>query len=297
MYKINKQNRIIVVMLVVLLAIFAMLTPIQTFCANTNTYQIAEDLNGTIVEELNQIDFSALNQVVEEFQTKKTNIFSLENVKNKVYSILSGENAISYENIFASLLSNLIELILKYLPLLSVIIAIGVVGNLLNGVKSKFNEKSTSNLINLVCFLSVVTLIIGIITNLSNSTGQSINNMVNQMNALFPVLLTLMVGIGANASAGAFQPIVAIMSTYIADAFNYFIMPLFMFSFVFSILNNFSDNIKLEKFSSFISSLFKWSVGLIFTLFFAVFTIQGITAGSFDSVSIRTTKFAIKTYI
>ena len=36
--------------------------------------------------------------------------------------------------------------------MLSLIIAIGVVSNLLNGIKSKFNEKSTGNLINLVWF-------------------------------------------------------------------------------------------------------------------------------------------------
>jgi stage III sporulation protein AE len=38
-------------------------------------------------------------------------------------------------------------------------------------------------------------------------------------------------------------------------------------------------------------------VGLIFTLFFAVFSIQGIAAGSFDSIGIRTTKYTIKSYI
>ena len=70
-----------------------------------------------------------------------------------------------------------------------------------------------------------------------------------------------------------------------------------MLSFVFAIISNLSNNIKLDKFSTFISSLFKWSVGLTFTLFFAVFTIQGISAGSFDSIGIRTTKFTVKSYV
>jgi len=181
--------------------------------------------------------------------------------------------------------------------MLSLIITIGVISNLLNGIKSKFSEKSTSNLINLVCFLSVVILVIGIISSLATNTGKSVQSMVDQMNIVFPILLTLMIGIGANASAGVFQPIVAIISTYVADFFHYFIVPLFMVSFVFSIISNLSDNIKLDKFNSFVSSLFKWSVGLVFTLFFAIFSIQGISAGSFDSVSIRTTKYTIKSYI
>lgn len=268
-----------------------------TFCAENTTVEISEDLNNSIIDELNEIDFSALNGVVEEFQNNSTNIFSIDNIKSKVYSIISGENAVSYSSFFASVFSIFVDLILKYLPMLSLIVAIGVISNLLNGIKSKFNEKSTSGLIHFVCFLAVVVLTIGMISSISKTSVSSVNSMVSQMNAIFPILLTLMIGIGATASAGVFQPIVAIISTYVADFFTYLILPLFMVSFVFGIINNLSDNIKLDKFNSFISSLFKWCVGLIFTLFFAVFTIQGISAGTFDSLSIRTTKYTIKSYI
>ena len=66
---------------------------------------------------------------------------------------------------------------------------------------------------------------------------------------------------------------------------------------IFGIISNLSDSIKLDKFNSFINGLFKWCVGLVFTLFFAMFAIQGISAGKFDSLSIRTTKYTIKSYI
>ena len=293
----NNKNIVLVLLLCVLIALFSVFSPMHTYCKITNSKQIEQELNSNVITELDKIDFTELNKVVDEFNEKKSNIFAIENIKNKVYSIISGENALKYENVIASIFSNLVELVLKYLPLLSIIIAIGVISNLLNGVKSKFNEKSTGDLISLVCFLAVAVIIIGIISNLAENTGKSIGSMVTQMNIIFPILLSLMVGLGSTASVGVFQPIVAIMSTYVADFFNFFIVPLFMFSFVFSIISNISSNIKLDKFSSFISSLFKWSVGLVFTLFFAVFSIQGISAGSFDSISIRTTKYTIKSYV
>lgn len=292
-----KDNKITIIAMVILISLLSILSPMQTFCADTDIVEISEDLNNTIIDELDEIDFSGLNEVIVEFQNNNLNIFSIDNIKSKIYSIISGENAISYSSFFASIFSIFLDLVLKYLPMLSLIIAIGVISNLLSGIKSKFNEKSTSSLIHLVCFLAVVILMISMITNLSSVSSNSINNMVGQMNALFPILLTLMVGIGANASVSVFQPIVAIISTYVADFFTYLILPLFMVSFVFNIITNLSDNIKLDKFSSFISSLFKWCVGLVFTLFFAVFAIQGISAGTFDSLSIRTTKYTIKSYI
>ena len=291
------SNKMTIICMILLISLFSIFSPMATFCAENTTVEISEDLSNSIIDELNEIDFSALNGVVEEFQNNSTNIFSIDNIKSKVYSIISGENAVSYSSFFASVFSIFVDLIVKYLPMLSLIVAIGVISNLLNGIKSKFNEKSTSGLIHFVCFLAVVVLTIGMISSISKTSVSSVNSMVSQMNAIFPILLTLMIGIGATASAGVFQPIVAIISTYVADFFTYLILPLFMVSFVFGIINNLSDNIKLDKFNSFISSLFKWCVGLIFTLFFAVFTIQGISAGTFDSLSIRTTKYTIKSYI
>lgn len=292
-----RSNKITIICMILLISLFSIFTPMATFCVDNATVEISEDLNNSIIDELNEIDFSDLNGVIEEFQNNSTNIFSIDNIKSKIYSIISGENAVSYSSFFASLFSIFVELIVKYLPMLSLIVAIGVISNLLNGIKSKFNEKSTSGLIHLVCFLAVVVLTIGMISSISEMSVSSIKAMVSQMNAIFPILLTLMIGIGATASAGVFQPIVAIISTYVADFFTYLILPLFTMSFVFGIINNLSDNIKLDKFNSFISSLFKWCVGLVFTLFFAVFTIQGISAGTFDSLSVRTTKYTIKSYI
>ena len=293
----SKSNIVTIICMVILIFLLSVITPMSTFCVNETTVEISDDLNNSIIEELSEIDFSGLNSIIEEMNENNTNIFSIDNIKSKVYSIISGENAISYSSFFASLFSIFLDLILKYLPMLSLIIALGVISNLLNGIKGKFNEKSTSNLIHLVCFMTVVILTIGMITSLSDVSLNAINSMVTQMNTLFPILLTLMVGIGAAASASVFQPIVAIISTYVADFFTYLVLPLFIFSFVFGIINNISDNIKLDKFNSFISSLFKWCVGIVFTLFFAIFTIQGISAGSFDSLSIRTTKYTIRSYI
>ena len=41
----------------------------------------------------------------------------------------------------------------------------------------------------------------------------------------------------------------------------------------------------------------KYKAELVFTLFFAIFSLQGIVVGTFDSVSVRTAKYTIKSYI
>ena len=139
-----RSNKITIICMILLISLFSIFTPMATFCVDNATVEISEDLNNSIIDELNEIDFSDLNGVIEEFQNNSTNIFSIDNIKSKIYSIISGENAVSYSSFFASVFSIFVELIVKYLPMLSLIVAIGVISNLLNGIKSKFNEKSTS---------------------------------------------------------------------------------------------------------------------------------------------------------
>jgi stage III sporulation protein AE len=72
---------------------------------------------------------------------------------------------------------------------------------------------------------------------------------------------------------------------------------MFIILFIFSIISHLTETVKLDKLKGFFSSCFKWSVGIVFTLFAGFLSIQGISAGRFDSISIKATKFAIKSYI
>ena len=70
-----------------------------------------------------------------------------------------------------------------------------------------------------------------------------------------------------------------------------------MVSFVFSILGNLVESVKLSKFNDLLNTILKWLIGIIFGVFTFVLTIQGIVAGSYDGMSINATKFALKSYI
>ena len=99
------SNKITIICMILLISLFSIFTPMATFCVESSTVEISEDLNNSIIEELNEIDFSGLNGIVEEFQNSSTNIFSIENIKSKIYSIISGENAVSYSSFFSSIFS------------------------------------------------------------------------------------------------------------------------------------------------------------------------------------------------
>ena len=135
------------------------------------------------------------------------------------------------------------------------------------------------------------------VTRLITSTSNTIQLIKTQMEVVFPILLTLMTAIGETASVAVYQPAVAFLSSFIMQIFASVLMPLFIFMIVFTIVSNISTNVKLEKFTKFFGSAFKWITGTVFTIFMAFLAIQGITASTYDGVSIRTAKYAIRSYV
>jgi stage III sporulation protein AE len=258
---------------------------------------MSEDLGANVNDLLDDIDFAPIEKVVSEFDSQQVKMFSLGNVKDKIQSIINGEQAVDYNTIIEVVLQVLAQIIIQYVPMFALIVGIGIIASLLGQIKSKFNEKSTSDIVHFVCFCLIVIIMATSIKRLITSTTSTIGSMENIINIVFPIILTLMTGIGAVSSVGVFRPVLALMSNLISTVIFKAVVPIFVFSFVLNIIGHLSNNIKLDKFNSFLSSLFKWSVGIVFTLFTGFLSLQGITAGRYDSVSIKATKFAVKSYI
>lgn len=286
------------ILLIIILSFFAIIVqPTYTYCATSSITEISEDLGESVDDLLNDIDFTPIEEVISEFDSNQVKMFSISNIKEKVQSIINGEQAVDYSTMIEVILQVIMQLIVQYVPMFALIIGIGIIASLLGQIKSKFAEKSTADIVHFVCFCLIVVVMATSIKRLISSTTDTLSNMESIINVIFPIILTLMVGIGSVSSVGVFQPILAVMSNIISTVIFKAVIPIFIFSFVLNIIGHLSNNIKLDKFASFLNSLFKWIIGITFTIFFAVISIQGISAGAFDSVSLRTAKFTISSYV
>ncbi len=286
------------ILLVVIISFFAIIIqPTYTYCASASVVQMSKDLEQDVNDMLDDIDFTPLEEVVSNFDSNQAKMFSLGNIKAKIKDVINGEQAVDYTTVMEVVLQVLMKLIIQYVPMFALIIGIGVIASLLGQIKSKFAEKSTSDIVHFVCFCLIVVVMATSIKKLITNTTDTLNNMKDITNQLFPIMLTLMAGIGSVSSVGVFKPILAVMSNIISTVIFKAVIPIFIFSFVLNIIGHLSNSIKLDKFSSFLNSLFKWIIGITFTIFFAVISIQGISAGAFDSISLRTAKFTISSYV
>ncbi len=255
-----------------------------------------EEIYQEVDKELENLEVDSLDEILSKFNSHQREIFGSNSFLDKIKKLIVGDFDNS-KSVWVNLISIFLDNLVGLIPLISLIIAISLLGNMLQSLKPTSNGKSISNLISFVTFGFIVILVLSIVTKMVTLTTNTIFTLKDQMDALFPILLTFLTAIGGTVSSSVYQPAMALLSGTILNLFTYLLLPLFIFSVIFSIVSNLSNNVKLEKFSSFFSSSFKWIVGLIFTIFTAFLSIQGITAGTIDGVSIRTMKYAIKSYV
>ena len=279
--------------LVLIFCLFIVFCPVKniSYC-ETNSDSVYEELNNDINEQLNNFDFSGLDE-----ELNNQNSYDKLSFVERVKKIINGEISLDYNSFISYLLNLLFDGILDAVPLFCLLVSVGIICSLIGQIGGVGTKNSVSNVVYFVCFSFIVILIFRESLFLITTTKTTLISISNQIQLVFPILLILITTLGGTVTAGIYQPAMSVLSTVISELFVSVFMPIFILSFVFNIMGNISPNIKMEKFSKFFSSLFKWLIGIVFTLFVSFITIQGITAITTDNISIKTAKFALKSYI
>ncbi len=258
--------------------------------------ELAKQLEDTTSDALDDLDVSELEKILDNTQ-QAARLFGGKSFLEKLASIINGDFANDSTSIWEALINLIFDNILSFLPIIATVIAVSILGGMIQNLKPNFSGKSIGSVVHFVTYGVVVILIFTVITRMITVTTGTIGSIKTQMDAVFPILLTMLSAVGGSVSVSVYQPAMALLASLIINIFTIFLMPLFLISVVLSLVSNLSNNVKLDKFISFINSLFKWVIGLVFTIFIGFASIQGITAGSIDGLSIKTAKFAIKSYV
>lgn len=242
------------------------------------------ELSQVVNDTLSKIDFGDLANL---------SVFGGSDFWTVLGQILSGEYFKQYPDVFSGIWALLGSVVLAVLPLVVLIVAITI----LCGFVGTAKKDGIGNLVFFVAYASVVLIVVGSVADLIKMVGSTLDVIKTQVDLVFPIILTMMVAGGATTSAGIYQPAVAILSSGIMQIFSWVVMPLFIVSMAFAVVSHLAPQTRMDKFVAFFNSLFKWIVGVCFTVFLSFMAIQGITAGSFDSISIRATKMTVSGYV
>ena len=253
-------------------------------CAHAD---VLTDLEQNVEEGLGDIDFSDVDDVASGF---------IGSVVDKIRSIINGEfdSAESFWQMFLQLFGQgAAELLPQLCAITVVLVILGLIRRTSGGLISESTDSVVSFVGVTVVLLSVLSLVVGLYRQVYDVLFQ----LATLSEAASPILLTLLIANGGNALSSVCQPSMVMFSTVVIAVIRNVVLPLSIFALVFAVVSNISSNVKVGKMSGFLTNTASWVLGIVFMLFSAFTSVQGIAAASIDGVSYRAAKFATKSYV
>lgn len=278
----RKRHFILSLVLLMLLLI----TPNKSYALMPT--ELREGVQDTI-EDTNLQEWNMLfNSLPEDVRT----LWGSQNLKTLVSDYALGEGDFwgsalekGIREMFKNALPQLIPLILQ---LLAVAIFSGFLRAMGDAGMSGLND-----IAGFVCQCFAICIALSSFLSLIMLSRETIEQTSAFIELSFPLLLTLLTAAGGITSAGIFQPAMSMLCSGVTIALQNVVLPVTLTGGVMGVLNNITGRVQLGQFFNLSKSVAKWFIGLLFTLYSGVTTLQGMSAATFDGISIRTAKFAL----
>lgn len=246
--------------------------------------QLEEEVR-ELLEALNTDELQAYLDSLSQFEGTE--------IKDVLAGLVTGDLSLEYDSMWEAVLSLLWEEGKVMLPAFAVILAVAVLCGILNSAKNGFLQSSMSDIIHFVSYLAVGAAVLAVLTNVLQTCFTAISQMQQQMQIVYPILLTLMAASGGAVSAGVFRPAVAFLSSGICELFTAVVLPTSVVVVALTFAGNLSPDVRCEKLGGLFKSANKWLIGLTLGLFTLFLTVQGIASSQYDGISLRTIKYLV----
>ena len=287
----------IVFVIIAICLVFSLTKTNYAYAEQQSVEEIEQELDENIDDQLNNIDFGELDNIFNNLDEEAKGLFNSTSFYDKVMAVLNGELSTDSSSFFQYIFNLFFDNLLKFVPLLALIAVVSILCSFVGQLSPTGKTSSINKVVYFACFGIIIVLLSTTLKDVITNSSNTILSIQKQMEVIFPILLVMLTSVGGVSTSATMQPMVGILSSGVIYLFNAFVLPIFVFSVIFTIVGNLSNEVKLDKFNKFFSSLFKWVIGGIFTIFLAIIAIKGLTASSIDGISIKTAKFALKTYI
>lgn len=176
------------------------------------------------------------------------------------------------------------------LTLIGSIIVIIVIHSILKSVSDGLENEGISKVSYFVQYILIVTLIMKSFSEIVMNIKDTTQSLVGYSYSLIPLLISLMMFTGNLVSAGAVQPILLLMITFIGTFISNFLLPMVLIGTALGIISKISDKVQIDKLAKTFKSSTVWILGLVLTVFTGVLSLESSLTGKVDGITTKATK-------
>jgi stage III sporulation protein AE len=220
-----------------------------------------------------------------------------ESQKGNFLEFVKGEKEFSLKEWFLGFLKFIFHEIIANGKLLGMLVLLTVLSALLQSLQSAFDKSNISKIADAVIYLVLIVVALNSFYVAASYAEEAIQQMINFIIALLPILLALIAATGGLISAAFFHPIVLLLMSTSGMFVKYFVLPLLFLATILSIVSTISDQYKVTKLANLLRNISVGALGIFLTIFLGVLSVQGTATAISDGIAVKTAKFVTGNFI
>lgn len=281
--KIGKENFFIIEKIITIIVMVLIV-----FLSNSS---YAND-NQTIIEQQEEFKIQDFIKSAEKFTGEFFEDIDINEILNDA---IKGE--VDNSTLLKKILNILGKEVTTNIKSLVSILAIILIHSILKSISESLENNNISKLIYYVQYILIVTVIMSNFTDIIKLVQDTTGNLIGFMNALVPLLITLMMYTGSITTSSVVEPIILFMINFIGNIIQNLIIPFVLVLTSLVIISKISDKVHIDKLSKFFKSGIVWFLGVVLTVFVGVVSLEGTLSSSVDGITAKTTKAVVSSAI
>lgn len=217
--------------------------------------------------------------------------FLPESQKGTFMDFVKGDKQFSVQEWVNGLIKFILHEFLANGKLLGTLIMLTIFSLVLQSIQNAFEHQAVSKIANAIVYMVLIILALNSFHVAVSYAETAIQNMMNFMIALIPLLLGLIASLGSLASVAFFHPIIIFLVNTSGLIIQNITLPLLFLSAVLSIVSTLTDHYKVTQLAGLMRNIAIWILGTFLTIFLGVISVQGAAVSVSDGLTIRTAKF------
>jgi stage III sporulation protein AE len=203
----------------------------------------------------------------------------------------------SIKDIFNNLIKSIKNEITNPFKTLLLIIGMILLFSLINTFSTSFNQSEFSKVFEIVVALSIAIAILTPIIEIIKSSNAVIKHFSDFTASFLPVFCGIVVASGKVLTGGVYNSIMLGVIHIITAISASILIPFLGIYLAFNFIGSINNQININGVCNMIRNIIVWIIGISITIFIGLLSIQTIVANATDTVTMRTTKFMIGSFL
>lgn len=281
------------------LALLFALILLLPFSFSSTTAQAEESQEESSVENevdnlIESIDLTELEKYIDDLPSE---IIGNASLKEQLKKMLKGEMDTSFNSVSNYILNVFFSGIKQKLPTFITIFSLLLICAIINAIKPQRLGGGVYEISFFACYTIIVSIIVAVAYTLINQSKDTIEKTGKIVQAIFPIMLTLMTVTGNTSSVAVYNPSMLFITDFVVILINKIVFPVVLGMLALSVVTNVCKSVKLNGLIQFSSSTLKWIIGLVATVFSLFLTVRGLNANIHDGISMRALKYTVNSSV